>query len=335
MPYKTKVFKAGEVIIRENTPGNCAYIVESGEVEVSKDIGNQRVVFSEIGKGSVFGEMCLLLKDTMRSATVTAVTDTSVKIWSKPEFDKILRSLSPSVQTLFEMIEERLRETAVLVNPLKLVNFYYSLCGLIYYLAKAEGKQLDGGLHLNYDFVLEECSTILALEKEMVDKVLNRLVFTKLVHLGKRGRDMPGKNFVVSDLNQLKNFVEFLRTHSQKDLLTEGEREMILPDKSYELLEKLLDGIEEFQQHTGKLTISFDKMLEIAEDLQEPSNKDNEELFRPLYSLGLFQLVHDQTSHEKSFICSDTQRLKNEFQKQTELRVNRKMVKLLISLAKK
>ena len=43
-----KKFKPGEIIVHENTLGNSAYIIETGKVEVSKNIGNQRVVFTKL-----------------------------------------------------------------------------------------------------------------------------------------------------------------------------------------------------------------------------------------------------------------------------------------------
>jgi len=178
-----KTFKPGDIIVRENTLGNSAYIIESGKVEVSKNIGNQRVVFTTLEKGSIFGEMCLV-DNSPRSATVTTLEETVVTILSKTNFQQFLMQ-NPAAQSIFQVITERLRQTDVLVNPLRLTNFYYSLTSLIYYLALAVGNEKDGELSLENEFLLNECCTILAVDRSLAEKVVNRMVFTKLVRLDK------------------------------------------------------------------------------------------------------------------------------------------------------
>ena len=179
-----KNFKPGEVIVRENTLGNSAYIIESGKVKVSKNIGNQRIVFTKLGKGAIFGEMCLV-DNSPRSATVIALKETTVTILSKANFQQFLKQ-NPAAHTIFKVLADRLRETDIMVNPLRLTNFYFRLCSLIYYLARAAGSRLEGELHLDHDFMLRECCTILAMEKDLLEKIINRMVFIKLVRLDKK-----------------------------------------------------------------------------------------------------------------------------------------------------
>jgi len=71
-------FEPGQVIIRENTPGDSAYIILSGRVEVTKRIEGQPVVLVRLGPGSIFGEMSLL-DGSPRSATATAMETTDYR----------------------------------------------------------------------------------------------------------------------------------------------------------------------------------------------------------------------------------------------------------------
>lgn len=81
-----RVFPAGEVIIREGDPGDSLFIMQSGEVEITKqltlvldeDTPKERVFIRlNAENGVYFGEMALLENET-RSATVTALTDCSL-----------------------------------------------------------------------------------------------------------------------------------------------------------------------------------------------------------------------------------------------------------------
>jgi len=76
-------FSAGEVIIQEGDPGDSLFIMQAGEVEITKqltlvldeDTPKERVMIRlNAENGVYFGEMGLLENDT-RSATVTASTD--------------------------------------------------------------------------------------------------------------------------------------------------------------------------------------------------------------------------------------------------------------------
>ena len=87
---KIQEFEAGQVILRENTPGDCAYIILSGGVEITKRIEGQRVVLVRLGAGGIFGEMPLI-DGSPRSATVTATEPTRVSAINNRRFRKKLR----------------------------------------------------------------------------------------------------------------------------------------------------------------------------------------------------------------------------------------------------
>ncbi len=67
-----RVYAAGEVIVRQGTPGASLFVVCGGEVEVVLEPGGQRV--ATIRPVGFFGEMSLLTGEP-RTATVRALTD--------------------------------------------------------------------------------------------------------------------------------------------------------------------------------------------------------------------------------------------------------------------
>jgi CRP/FNR family transcriptional regulator, cyclic AMP receptor protein len=329
-----KYFKAGEVIVRENTQGSSAYIVESGKVEVSRNIGRQRIVFTELGPGAIFGEMCLI-DEAPRSATVTAKEETTVTVLGKNYFQQAMNQLSPAVLTIFKVIASRLRETDILINPLKLSNFYYSLCGMLYYLARAEGVRQPGGeLNLSFSQTVEQCCTILALEKDLVEKVINRLAFTRLVRLDK-GKSRVGEEerlIIFPDIENFKSFVDFLCLQTHRDGGENGYIEF-LPDKTFEMLSALSEKAPEFTAQNGRIALSFERCLEVVKELLGYPEEQTRKLFQPLLDKGLFRLSYDAANRSSLLVCPDSEALKRELANQTELRLFKKMVHLLKNLA--
>ena len=64
-----KVYRAGEIIVRQGEAGDCMYFIQAGRVEVIKEKDGKEVRLAELGPGEFFGEMALFEKD-VRSATV-------------------------------------------------------------------------------------------------------------------------------------------------------------------------------------------------------------------------------------------------------------------------
>jgi CRP/FNR family cyclic AMP-dependent transcriptional regulator len=66
-----KTYKDGEIICREGDEGNSMFVIQSGTVEVSKNLPEGDMVLRTMTKGEIFGEIALF--DRMaRSATVKA-----------------------------------------------------------------------------------------------------------------------------------------------------------------------------------------------------------------------------------------------------------------------
>jgi len=107
-------FSSGEIIIKEDDVGETAYIIETGQVEVTKE-GKH---FGYYVSGEIFGEMSMI-DDKPRSATVTAIEETVVKEIHRDEFLDILKSDQEAAVKLLTVFFNRLRELTALVLQLQ------------------------------------------------------------------------------------------------------------------------------------------------------------------------------------------------------------------------
>lgn len=88
-------YATGERIIGEGEPGDSFFVVDRGEVEVSKKLAGKSRALARLMEGQFFGEMALLTGEA-RSATVVAASDVDVFRLDKAGFEKILAA-NPSI----------------------------------------------------------------------------------------------------------------------------------------------------------------------------------------------------------------------------------------------
>ena len=117
--------KAGDVIIKEGEEGDCVFIIEQGQVEISMSItlapslleeaAAMDKVMVKLGPGAMFGEMAFIFDRDKRSATIVALTDGRLLRISSADFQRFgeqdLESAHRVILNIACIIAERLRKT--------------------------------------------------------------------------------------------------------------------------------------------------------------------------------------------------------------------------------
>jgi len=113
---KTTTINAGDLIMEQGTIGDCAYIIEDGQVEVFIDYpnGTQQVIATR-GQGSIIGEMALVDKNR-RTASVRALTDCDLIAITDGDFQRRLDASDPIMKMVTKVILGRYRDTIARIN---------------------------------------------------------------------------------------------------------------------------------------------------------------------------------------------------------------------------
>jgi predicted acylesterase/phospholipase RssA/CRP-like cAMP-binding protein len=82
--------RKGDIIVEEGDMADSMYLIESGQVEVILGSGEDERILANLGPGSFFGEMALLLGER-RSATVRVTIDAELWALSKSEMGVLLK----------------------------------------------------------------------------------------------------------------------------------------------------------------------------------------------------------------------------------------------------
>jgi len=103
-------FADGQNIITEGIVSTKAYIITSGQVKVTKKVGDKQIVIGNLKEGDIFGEMGLL-GEINRTASVTAIGDVNLGVIDKELFDKFINTVPEEAQLIFRALIERLKIT--------------------------------------------------------------------------------------------------------------------------------------------------------------------------------------------------------------------------------
>ena len=105
---KKKYFKKGAKIIEEGTLSDCAYIIESGRVQVSKTMSNgEEQVIGILEENDIFGEMSLI--DSLpRSATVLALEDCTISVMTPEIFNSLSKHSPEALMPILKILASRL-----------------------------------------------------------------------------------------------------------------------------------------------------------------------------------------------------------------------------------
>jgi serine phosphatase RsbU (regulator of sigma subunit) len=103
---------ANTLLFREGEPGDCFYIVLAGQVEIIKAWGTEQARTLAIrSAGDFIGEMGLLVRDGLRTASVITRSDAQLLKITQTDFDLLLQRDPALARAMLRELSIRLRET--------------------------------------------------------------------------------------------------------------------------------------------------------------------------------------------------------------------------------
>ena len=102
--------KRGEALFAEGDHGDCAYVIESGQLEVYRTAKRRRKVLALLGPGEVVGEMAVI-DHGPRTASAVAKKPTRLRIITRDHLETKVDQADPLVRVLLRLILQRYRAT--------------------------------------------------------------------------------------------------------------------------------------------------------------------------------------------------------------------------------
>ena len=107
-------YAVGDTLFEEGEPGDQAYLVKSGEVEIVRKIGNEELVLARLGRGEIFGEMSLI-DNQPRMATARISEEAELAVITRENIESRLDRVAQSdmvIRRLIDVFVTRIRGEA-------------------------------------------------------------------------------------------------------------------------------------------------------------------------------------------------------------------------------
>jgi len=106
-----RTYKPGDVIFKEGEHGSHAYVIQEGEVEISKEIDGEIRILGVIGKGGMFGEMALI-DAKPRMAMARAKKGSTIIMVTQQMFDQKMSKADPFIRGLLNILADHVRSAS-------------------------------------------------------------------------------------------------------------------------------------------------------------------------------------------------------------------------------
>ncbi|KAF1080027.1 MAG: hypothetical protein GQF41_3703 [Candidatus Rifleibacterium amylolyticum] len=169
-------YSSGSVIFQEGEPGNVAFILTEGSVEITVGSGDKKKVVTVFKPVSVFGEMALVLKDQKRTATAVARSDSKVAVISKQDFDEFLEKSPKLIGVALTALVHRLRTTTERLG--KTPDLFMGIAHMIDLLAQytIAGVKYNSALSMiRYDSLVKTASQAFLVETKEVTGIIEMM----------------------------------------------------------------------------------------------------------------------------------------------------------------
>ncbi len=113
-----QTFQAGDRIFHQGDEANEAYLIESGQIEISRVDNDTTTVIGLVGAGDILGEMALI-DDAPRMGTARVVQLTNVAVVPRSAFEVRLKKSDPVIRRLLQIFVKRLRDQTHILTEMR------------------------------------------------------------------------------------------------------------------------------------------------------------------------------------------------------------------------
>ncbi|WP_281269618.1 Crp/Fnr family transcriptional regulator [Phytoactinopolyspora halophila] len=176
----------GEVVFREGDDGDRVYVVTAGKIKLGRTAQDGREnLLALLGPGQMFGELSLF-DPGPRSATATAVTETSLLGLGHSDLVPLLTGRPEVARGLLLQLASRLRRSNDTLADLVFSDVPGRVAKQLLDLSTRFGVPSEEGVRVVHDLTQEELAQLVGASRETVNKALADFVARGWLRLEQR-----------------------------------------------------------------------------------------------------------------------------------------------------
>lgn len=162
----------GQELFREGEEGDRLYLLIDGKIKLGRRSPDGREsLLAVLGPGEMFGELSLF-DPGERTATATAVADTSLAALGHQEFKEFVSTRPAVAVNMLSALARRLRRTNEALGDQVFTDVPGRVAKALLDLSDRFGKQTPEGVLVAHDLTQEELAQLVGASRETVNKAL-------------------------------------------------------------------------------------------------------------------------------------------------------------------
>ena len=182
-------FARDEIVFHRDDPAGHVFLIAAGTVKISvpDEAGHEVLVALERG-GDVFGELALF-DDSPRSATVTAITETSALALTRADFVGVLERNPEAMRKMLALLARMIRRSTGHVEDLVFLDLPGRVAKCLLDLAEASGTD-------QVDLTQEDLGSFVGATRVSVNRVLADLERRGAITVGRRHIELTARDLL-------------------------------------------------------------------------------------------------------------------------------------------
>ncbi|MBP3708802.1 MAG: cyclic nucleotide-binding domain-containing protein [Treponema sp.] len=174
-PDLLRVYPKGTMIFSESQSGSDMFIIQDGQVKISKVVDGNEVTLAMLKKGDMFGEMALL-ENKPRSASAIAHEQCKLMVVNRQNFDLMVATQPQLISRLTTMLADRLWSMSRQLDNANLKDLLHKLIDMLaLQVEKTKLNFMQANVQYQTDLTPYDLANMCGIPKEQQAESLLRL----------------------------------------------------------------------------------------------------------------------------------------------------------------
>ncbi|MBM4761633.1 Crp/Fnr family transcriptional regulator [Bacillus sp. B15-48] len=198
-----KQFKKGQALINEGEKSDKLFIINQGQVKLSKfTVNGKEQILDIMTCGDFFGELNLFHHDEVSNFTAYAIEETEICQLTKDDIDRVMAANPDIAIKLLKEVTKRLAHTENLAQNLATKDPEVRIAQMLLEFCQKFGTEKGGGVLIHLPITREEIASYVGVTRETISRKLSKFEDLGLISL------TGNKELFIQDQFALKQYTQ-------------------------------------------------------------------------------------------------------------------------------